>query len=161
MSGERHERFEELLERGMGAALSAEEERALAEHVAGCAGCREVAGENERAIAGLKGMSFEAGPTLNAKVMLAVRVRAEEMEMRGERRRHWVRVGMLAVALAVVGSVADLWVGRLAAALFELPAGVVREGLMAVWIMPSFGLLLLFPLMPLLAGERPGRGRTI
>ena len=161
MSSERHERFEELVDRRLAGAGSLEEERALGEHLAECAGCREYLSASQRAIAGLNGFSFEAGPALNAKVMAAVRERAAEMEERRARTAHWVRMGLIAVVLTVVGSVVDLGVGRLAAGVFDLRAGAVREGLMAVWIVPSFGLLLLFPMLPWLAGNKPGKGRTI
>jgi biotin transporter BioY len=55
----------------------------------------------------------------------------------------------------------DLRVGHWAAGFFGLPSIAVHHGLMALWIVPSFGLLLLFPLLPLLAAKGQEKGRTI
>ena len=116
---------------------------------------------SRRAVAGLKGFSFEAGPGLNARVMAAVRARAEELEAR----RRWMRLSVVALVLTVLGTVVDLWVGRWAAGFFGLPSNAVHHGLMALWIAPSFGLLVLFPMLPLLMARRSGEsvreGRTI
>ena len=65
------------------------------------------------------------------------------------------------MVLTVVGSVVDLRVGHMAAAALDLRPLMVRESLMALWIVPSFCLLLLFPLLPLLAGDGYGKGRML
>lgn len=152
MSAERHLDFEERIDRGLAGAGTLEDERALAEHVGSCAACAEYLSDSRRAVAGLKGFSFEAGPGLNARVMAAVRARAEELETR----RRWVRLSVVALVLTVLGTVVDLRVGRWAAGFFGLPSVEVHHGLMALWILPSFGLLLLFPLLPLLSAKRSG-----
>jgi hypothetical protein len=102
-------------------------------------------------------MSFEAGPGLNARVMAAVQARAMEMETR----RRWVRLSVVALVLTVVGTVVDLWVGRWAAGWLDLSPGVVQHGLVTLWVVPSFGLLVLFPLLPLIAAKRDVKARTI
>jgi hypothetical protein len=157
MRAEGHERFEQMIDRSLTGAGSPEEERSLGEHVGACAACQEYLSASRRAIAGLKGFSFEAGPALNAKVAAAIRLRAEQMEAR----RRWMRLSVVALVLTVLGTVVDLRVGHLAAAFFDLRPMEVRQGLLALWIAPSFGLLLLFPMLPLLAAKRFGRGRTI
>ncbi|MGA7158331.1 MAG: hypothetical protein WBY53_15895 [Acidobacteriaceae bacterium] len=161
MSSEVHVRFRELMERGLVAGLDPDEERALAEHVAGCAECGAYQEANGAVVGGLKGFSFEAGPELNAKVMMAVRQRAREVEGRRKTAERWVRFGLMAVVLTVVGSVLDLWVGHVAARMLDLRPHAVRESLMALWILPSFGLLLLFPLLPWLTGDASGRRRAL
>jgi anti-sigma factor RsiW len=157
MRAERHEDFEQRIDRSLAGAGTPEEERLVEEHVAGCAGCAEYLSASQRAVAGLKGFSFEAGPGLNARVMAAVRVRAGQVETR----RRWMRLSVVALVLTVLGTVVDLQVGRWAAAFFGLPSSAVHHGLLALWIAPSFGLLLLFPLLPLLAAKGNGKGRTI
>ena len=157
MSAERHLDFEQRIDRSLAGAGTPEEQRALEEHVRSCAACGEYLSVSQRAVAGLKGFSFEAGPGLNARVMAAVRVRAEEMEAR----RRWVRLSVVALVLTVLGTVVDLQVGRWAAGFFGLPSVAVHHGLMALWIVPSFGLLVLFPLLPLLAAKGNGKGRSI
>jgi anti-sigma factor RsiW len=157
MSAERHEDFEQRIDRRLAGAGTPEEERALQEHVRSCASCAEYLSASQRAVAGLKGFAFEAGPGLNARVMAAVTARAEELAAR----RRWMRLSVVALLLTVLGTVVDLWVGRWAAGFLGLPSVEVQHGLMALWIVPSFGLLVLFPLLPLLAAKRSREGRTI
>jgi len=157
----RHEEFEARIDRELAGAGTAEEARLVEEHVASCAGCAEYLSASQRAVAGLKGFSFEAGIGLNARTMAAVRARAAEMEGRRENVRRWVGLGVAALVLTVLGTVVDLRVGRWAAGLFGLPLIEVHHGLMALWIAPSFGLLVLFPLLPLLSAKGYGKGRTI
>ena len=157
MRAERHLDFEQRIDRSLARAGTPEDERLVEEHVAGCAACGEYLSASRRAVAGLKGFSFEAGVGLNARVMAAVRERAEQMEAR----RRWMRLSVVALVLTVLGTVVDLQVGRWAAAFFGLPSSAVHHGLMALWIAPSIGLLVLFPLLPLLAAKGNGKGRSI
>ena len=157
MSAERHEDFGQRIDRSLAGAGTPEDERAVQEHVRSCASCAEYMSASRRAVAGLKGFSFEAGTGLNARVMAAVRERAEQ----GEARRRWLRLSAVALVLTVLGTVVDLQVGRWAAGFFRLPLVEVHHGLMALWIAPSFGLLLLFPMLPLLTAKGNGKGRTI
>jgi anti-sigma factor RsiW len=157
MSAERHEDFEQRIDRSLAGAGTPEEQRLVEEHVATCAACGEYLSASRRAVAGLKGFSFEAGPGLNARVMAAVQARAEEIEAR----RRWVRLSVVALVLTVVGTVVDLQVGRWAAGFFGLSSIAVHHGLLALWIVPSFGLLVLFPLLPLLSAKGNGKGGTI
>jgi predicted anti-sigma-YlaC factor YlaD len=157
----RHEEFEVRIDRGLAGAGTAEEARLVEEHVGSCAGCSEYLSASRRAVAGLKGFSFEAGLGLNAKTMAAIRARAEEREARRANVRRWVGLGVVALVLTVLGTVVDLRVGRWAAGFFGLPSVEVHHGLMALWILPSFGLLLLFPLLPWLSAKGHGKGRTI
>ena len=165
MSAERHRDFEQRIDRRLAGAetgaASGEEARLLEEHLDSCAACAEYLSASQRAIAGLKGFSFAAGPGLNARVVAALQARAEAMEARRASVRRWVGLSVVAVVLTVLGTVVDLRVGHWAAGLLDLRAGKVQEGLMALWILPSFGLLLLFPLLPLLAAKRSREGRSI
>jgi hypothetical protein len=149
--------FEQRIDRSLAGAGTLEDVCLLREHVSACAGCAEYLNASRRAIAGLKGFSFEAGPGLNARVMAAVRERAEQIEAR----RRWMRLSVVALVLTVLGTVVDLQVGRWAAAFFGLPSIAVHHGLLALWIVPSFGLLLLFPMLPLLSAKGNGKGRSI
>ncbi|MGA8939461.1 MAG: zf-HC2 domain-containing protein [Acidobacteriaceae bacterium] len=161
MSAEVHGSFRELMDRRLAGDVSAEEERALGEHLAECADCAAHMEAGRRAVAGLNGFSFEAGAELNAKVMLAIRERALEIEERRRNLARWMRLSLIAVVLTVVGSVVDLRLGHLAAAVLDLQPWMVRESLLALWIVPSFGLLLLFPVLPLLAGDGYGKRRML
>jgi hypothetical protein len=50
----------------------------------------------------------------------------------------------------------DLRFGDLIASVFDIQRMQLRQGLLAIWILPSLAVLLLFPLLPLLskAGSR-------
>ena len=157
MRAERHEDFEQRIDRSLAGAGTLEDERLVEEHVSACAGCTEYLNASRRAITGLKGFSFEAGVGLNARVMAAVRERAEQVAAR----RRWMRLSVVALVLTVLGTVVDLQVGRWAAGFFGLSLSAVHHGLLALWIAPSFGLLLLFPMLPLLAAKGNGKGRSI
>lgn len=157
MGTDRHVEFEQRIDRGLAGAGTSEEARLVEEHVGGCAGCAEYLSASRRTVAGLKGFSFEAGMGLNARTMAAIRARAAEMEAR----RRWKKLSVVALVLTVLGTVVDLSVGHWAAGLLGLRPGEVQHGLMALWIAPSFGLLVLFPLLPLLAAKGHGKGRTI
>jgi anti-sigma factor RsiW len=157
MRAERHEDFEQRIDRSLAGAGTPEEQRLVEQHVATCVGCAEYLSASRRAITGLKGFSFESGPGLNARVIAAVRVRAEQMEAR----RRWMRLSVVALVLTVLGTVVDLQVGHWAAGFFDLRPMEVRQGLLALWIVPSFGLLLLFPMLPLLSAKGNGKGRSI
>jgi hypothetical protein len=93
--------------------------------------------------------------------MTAVQARAAEMEARRANVRRWVGLGVVALVLTVLGTVVDLRVGHWAAGFFGLPSIGVQQGLLALWIVPSFCLLLLFPLLPLLAAKTYGKGRML
>ena len=69
---DRHLDFEQRIDRSLAGAGTLEEERLVEEHVRSCAACAEYLRASRRAVAGLKGFSFEAGPGLNARVMAAV-----------------------------------------------------------------------------------------
>lgn len=153
----RQEEFELRIDRGLAGVGTADDARLVEEHVQACAGCAAYLGASRRALAGLKGFSFEAGVGLNARTMAAVRAGAEAMEAR----RRWVKLGVVALVLTVLGTVVDLRVARWAAGFFGLPFAEVHHGLMALWILPSFGLLVLFPLLPLLTAKGYAKGRTI
>ena len=157
MRAERHEDFEQRIDRSLAGAGTPEEERLVEEHVRSCIGCGEYLSAGRRAVAGLKGFLVEAGPGLNARVMAAIRERAEQMEAR----RRWMRLSVVALVLTVLGTVVDLQVGRWAAAFFGLPSIAVHHGLMTLWIAQSFGLLLLFPMLPLLSAIGNGKGWSI
>jgi predicted anti-sigma-YlaC factor YlaD len=153
--------FEQRIDRSLAGAGTPEEESLLREHVGACAVCEEYLSASRRVIAGLNGFSFEAGPVLNAKVAAAIRMRAEQMEARRASVRRWAGLSVVAVVLTLVGSVVDLRVGHWAAGLFDLRPVEVRQGLLALWIVPSFGLLLLFPMLPLLSAKTHGKGRML
>jgi hypothetical protein len=91
------------------------------------------------------GFSFEVDPTLKTRVVASLRRPALPA------RRRWALISVAAVALTMGGSFVDLQFGDLIASVFDIQRMPLRQGLLALWIVPSLCVLLLFPLLPLLS----------
>jgi anti-sigma factor RsiW len=151
MNTELHESFQRLIDESLAGAISAEKERFLREHLDTCAPCQEYLSASNRVIAGLGGFSFEVNPTLNAKVLAGLRLRAQQVRAERAGRRRWSLISLAAAVLTMGGSFVDLQFGRLIAAAFDIQRTQVQQGLLVFWIVPSLCVLLLFPLLPLLS----------
>jgi len=145
-----HERFRRMTDESLAGGIADDGERLLREHLDTCTGCREYHDASNRVVAGLRGFSFEADASLNARLLSSLRRSAQ----RG--RRRWVWSSAAAVVLTVGGTLVDLRFGDLMASVFDIQRMQVREGLLTFWIVPSLCVLMLFPLLPLLgkAGTR-------
>jgi hypothetical protein len=156
MNTDHHETFQHMIDESLAAGISAEREQSLCEHLDTCAPCREYLSASKRVIAGLGGFSFEVDPTLNARVLASLRLRAQHVQAGQPSRRRWAMISVAAVVLTMGGSLVDLQFGRLIAFVFDIQRIQVQQGLLAFWIVPSLCVLLLFPLLPLLlkAGTR-------
>src|ERR1700761_3420537 len=73
MNMDHHEVFRCMIDESLAAAISAEKEQSLREHLATCVPCQEYLSASNRAIAGLSGFSFEVNPNLNDRVMVALK----------------------------------------------------------------------------------------
>jgi hypothetical protein len=149
MNIDQHETFRHMIDESVAAGIPAERKQSLSEHLDTCAPCQEYLSATNRVIAGVRGFSFAVDPTLNARVLASLTLRAQP-------RRRWASVSVAAVVLTMGGSLVDLQFGRLIASVFDLQRAPVQQGLLAFWIVPSLCALLLFPLLPLLskAGTR-------
>ena len=78
MNIDHNDTFQRMIDESLAGVLSAEKEQSLREHLSTCATCREYLSASNRVIAGLSGFSFEVNPTLNARVLTALRLQAEE-----------------------------------------------------------------------------------
>jgi anti-sigma factor RsiW len=151
MNIDHHESFQHMIDESLAGAISAEREQSLREHLDTCAPCQEYLSASNRVIAGLGGFSFEVDPTLNARVLASLRLRAQQVQAAQPGRRRWLLISLAAVVLTMGGSFVDLQFGRLIASVFDIQRMQVRQGLLAFWIVPSLCVLLLFPLLPLLS----------
>jgi hypothetical protein len=145
MNIEHHESFEHMIDESLAGAISTEREQALREHLGNCVPCHKYLSASNRVVAGLGGFSFEVDPTLNARVLASLRRPAPPD------RRRWALMSVAALVLTMGGSFVDLQFGDLIASVFDIQLAQVRQGLLAFWIVPSLGVLLLFPLLPLLS----------
>ena len=156
MESDRHELFQHRIDELLVSGRSIEEEQSIGEHLESCTLCREHLEAGKRAIAGLSGFSFEVDPALAAKVYASLVARAQQLETSALAGRRLVWVCLIAVALTAAGSFLDLQVCGLIASLLDIGRMRAREGVIDFWILPTFLLLLLFPMLPLLrqTGER-------
>jgi hypothetical protein len=90
-------------------------------------------------------------PALNAKVLASLRRHAPLVQAAQPGRRRWALISVAAVVLTMAGSFIDLQFDGLIASVFDIQRTLVRQELLAFWIVPSLCVLLLFPLLPLLS----------
>jgi len=147
MNIDRHESFQRMIDESMAGALSAEKQQPLREHLATCATCQEYLSASNRVIAGLSGFSFAVNPTLNARVLAAIRLQVEER--RGIRARHtgtirkhnvpfrnWAAFAG-GLTLSFVGSeLVYQMAGRVADPMHFVSAHL-RAGVLVFWLLPS------------------------
>ena len=160
MGSDGHERFRHMIDETLAGPVR--EEQSLHEHLQACAPCQEYLAATHRVIAGLGGFSFAVDPNLNAKVSASLGLRAEQIKATQPGRRQLVLSCVLALMLTAVGSFFDLRLSGPIASVFDLQRMQVQHGLIALWILPSLCLLLLFPILPLLsAGGTSQKARNL
>ncbi len=147
MNIDHHEILRRMIDESLAGVLSAEKEQSLREHLSTCATCREYLSASNRVIAGLSGFSFEVNPTLNVKVLAALRLQAEEgrgifARDTGTMRQHsvpfknWAAFAV-ALSMSCVGSgLVYQMAERLAVPMHFVPAQV-QEGVLVFWLLPS------------------------
>ena len=151
MKPDRHEVFERMIDEALAVGMPIPEEKSLRQHLQSCVPCQEYLNANTRVIAGLGGLSFEVDPSLQAKVVESISQRAQQIQAAPFNSRRLMLICVLALALTVVGSFLDLQFGNLIASLLDIRSIHVRQGLFALWIIPSICLFLLFPMLPVLS----------
>jgi anti-sigma factor RsiW len=148
MKLDHHAGFEHMIDESLAGALSAEKGQSLREHLSTCAACNQYLSATRRVIAGLGGFSFAANPTLNARVLAAIRLQAQDVrEIRahhtGTVRQHSVPFkNWAAFAAALSMSFAgSALVYRMAARLavpMHFDTAQVQAGVLVFWLLPSF-----------------------
>lgn len=161
MKAERHEMFQQIIDKSLAGKVSPQEEKSLREHLQACAPCQEYLASSTRVIASLGGFSFDVNPELHAKVCASIKQRAQQLEARQPSRRRLAWGCIIALVLTAAGSFADLQFGKLAADVFNLQPTLVRQGLLAFGVIPSLCLLLLFPMLPALLTANANRKGSV
>jgi hypothetical protein len=163
MNIDHHDTFQRMIDESLAGVRSADKERSLREHLSSCATCREYLSASNRVIAGLSGFSFEVNPTLNARVLAALRLQAEEgrgivARYTGTMRQHsvpfknWAAFAV-ALSMAFVGSALVYQVTERLAVPMHFDTAQVQAGVLVFWLLPSFCSALC-----LLAAPRENRG---
>jgi hypothetical protein len=148
MNIDHHKSFQRMIDESLAGAISAEREQSLREHLYTCAPCKEYLCASNRVIAGLGGFSFEVNPTLNARVLAALRPRAEPTRKilehhPGTRRQHnlqfrkWVALAV-ALSMSVIGSELVYQVAKHLGVPMHFDTAQVQAAVLVFWLLPSF-----------------------
>ena len=143
-----HESFQRMIDRSLAGDLSAEKEQSLREHLSTCVPCREYLSASNRVIAGLSGFSFEVNPTLNARVLAALRLQAEEgrgilardtgiMRLHSVPFKNWAAFAV-ALSMSFVGSGLVYQIVERLAVPMHFVSAQVQAGVLVFWLLPSF-----------------------
>ena len=148
MIPDRHDSFQRMIDESLAGAISAEKEQSLREHLATCTPCLEYLSANNRVIAGLSGFSFEVSPTLNTRVLAALKLQAQQVRAAQPgrwrlMRQHNVQFKVwaafaLALSMSIAGSVLVYQVAKLLTVPMHLDTAQVQAGVLVFWLLPSF-----------------------
>jgi len=148
MNIDHHESFQRMIDESLAGAISAEKEQSLREHLSTCAPCKEYLSASKRVIAGLSGFSFEVNPTLNARVLAALKLQAQPVRAAQPGRRRWLRqhnvqfkvwaAFAVALSMSIVGSALVYQVAKLLTVPMHFDTAQVQAGVLVFWLLPSF-----------------------
>jgi hypothetical protein len=145
---DRHEYFRRTIDESLAGAISAEKDQSLRDHLATCAPCQEYLSASNRVIAGLSAFSFELNPILNAKVLAALRLQAQQVRAAQPGRRRLMRqhnvhfevwaAFAVALSMSIAGSALVYQVAKLLTVPMHLDTAQVQAGVLVFWLLPSF-----------------------
>jgi hypothetical protein len=148
MTIDHHESFQRMIDESLAGAISAEKEQSLREHLATCAPCLEYLSASNRVIAGLSGFSFEVNPTLNARILVALKLRAQQDRAAQPGRRRFMRLHnvrfkvwaafAVALSMSITGSVLVYQVAKQLTVPMYFDTTQVQAGVLVFWLLPSF-----------------------
>jgi hypothetical protein len=138
MSIDHHEGFQRIIDESLAGVLSVEKEQSLREHLATCVPCQQYLSASNRVIAGLSGFSFEVNPTLNARVLAALK-----RHHTGTMRQHSVQFKIwaafaAALSMSFVGSALVYQMAKRLAVPMHFDIAQVQAGVLVFWLLPSF-----------------------
>ncbi len=139
--------FQRMIDESLAGVLSKEKAQSLRKHLSTCATCREYLSASNRVIAGISGFSFEVNPTLNARVLAALRLRAGEgrgilARDTGTMRQHsmpfknWTAFAV-ALSMSFVGSGLVFQMAERLAVPVHFNTAQVQAGVLIFWLLPS------------------------
>jgi len=142
-----HESFQRMIDQNLAGAISAEREQFLREHLSTCAPCKQYLDASNRVIAGLSGFSFELNPTLNSRIVAALRLEVPQDRAARPRPRRFIRPftvslkawAALAVALSmsIVGSALLCKMVTFLLVPVHFDNAQVQAGVLVFWLLPS------------------------
>jgi hypothetical protein len=142
-----HESFQRRIDQILAGVISTEKEKSLREHLSTCASCKEYLSASNRVIAGLSGFSFEVNPTLNARVLAALRLQMQQDRAARPHRRRFIRPHVVslkvwtafavALSMSIVGSALVYQVAKYLTVPMHFDNAQVQAGVLVFWLLPS------------------------
>ena len=158
-----HKRFQSMIDESLAGGISEEKEQSLREHLATCAPCLDYLNASKWVVAGLSGFSFEVNPTLNARVLATLKLKAQQDRAAQQARPRFTRqhnvqfkvwaAFVLALSMSIVGSTLVYGLARLLTVPVYFDTAHVQAGVVVFWLLPSVCAALC-----LLAAPREKRG---
>ncbi len=137
MNIDHHDTFQRMIDQSLAGALSAEKEQSLREHLSTCAACRDYLSASNRVIAGLSGFSFEVNPTLNVRVLAAIRLHhTGTMRQHNVPFKNWAAF-VLALSMSFVGSGLVYQMAERLPVSMHFVTAQVQAGVLVFWLLPS------------------------
>ena len=138
MKSDHHESFQRLIDESLAGGLSAEKEQSLREHLSTCVPCQQYLGASNRVIAALSGFSFEVNPTLNARVLAALKQHhAGTSRQYNVTFKNWAAFAV-ALSMSLAGSALVYQMAMRLAVPTHFDAAHVQTGVLVFWLLPSF-----------------------
>jgi hypothetical protein len=142
-----HESFQRMIDQNLAGVISMEKEQSLREHLSTCASCKEYLSASNRVIAGLSGFSFEVNPTLNARVLAALRLQMQQDRAARPHRLRFIRphtvslkvwaAFAVALSMSIVGSALVYHVAKYLTVPMHFDNAQVQAGVLVFWLLPS------------------------
>jgi hypothetical protein len=136
-----------MIDQSLAGAISAEKGQSLREHLSTCAPCKEYLSASNRVIASLSGFSFEVNPTLNAKVLAALRLQMQQDRAARPNRRRFIfpytvslkvwAAFAVAVSMSIVGSALIYEAAKYLTVPIHFDNAQVQAGVLVFWLLPS------------------------
>ena len=162
MEFEPHTRARLLVDHSLIATASADEQRWLNAHLAGCAECTQYAEVCRRTVQALDSFAIDLDPEAALRVQTVIRSRAARLAVTESHRRN-VFIGMgVALCLTISGSAAVWQPVAWLAERWNLPTPLWQIGFVLFWPLPSLVLALLPSFRSrLMDSNSGGKGETI
>jgi hypothetical protein len=143
-----HESFQRMVDESLAGVISAEKEQSLREHLSTCVPCQQYLSANNRVLSGLSGFSFEVNPNLNAKVLAALTLKAQQVSSTQPGRVPFLRqhnvtfkiwaAFAVALSMSIVGSELVYRMATRLAVPMHFDIAQVQIGVLVFWLLPSF-----------------------
>jgi hypothetical protein len=147
MNFEDHESFQRMIDQTLAGVISTQGEQSLREHLSTCASCKEYLSASNRVIESLSGFSFEVNPTLNARVLAALRLQMRQDFAARPHRRRFIRPHSVslklwtafaaALSMSFAGSTLVYQVARYLTIPMHFDNTRVQAGVLVFWLLPS------------------------